>query len=230
MSDILRDLCDGVVDKLRAHPDFWTPPAVPVFNLWRADHASRLTAAARGFHVLGAVLTTRFGAEDSGDAGVISPLGVRLLLAENLELNTTGRSVDQLAMSAAALLTGALAEGAALPFTLAGVSPVTPLDFPVPLPDNALIMLAAVDWTTAWRLPDPPDETPAPEIEEADGLLTITAAEGAEVFLSFDGEPPTREGQRYDGPLPAPPAGVTMRARAWRTGESASPIVSWSAP
>ena len=60
----------------------------------------------------------------------------------------------------------------------------------------------------------------APEITEADGLVTITCATaGAAVFYATDGKLPIpRTGTLYTAPFATPASGTPLRAKAWLAG------------
>ena len=213
--------CDAVADAVLAHPDFWDGQPVPVLNAWRGDHLKRLESAAARLEIGAVVTVQQLAAVEGGQAGVVHPLTVRVLIAENLTLNRSGKHVDQLALAAAGMLVGLTYPGAETSLEFLGITPVAATEWPAPLPEGSFLALAAVDLSCAVRLPDAPYTTPTPTLALVDGRVVISGATGSALFYTLDESTPTRDSQPYTVSLRLA-AGTVVTARAWRTGQVAS--------
>lgn len=231
---LLLTACDVICDAIEAHPSFWTAPAVPVHNIFRADHLRELLLGL-GTRQISALLTIKEArAADPGYDGRMFPVTFRLFLLENVALNQMGKSVEDLAEAAATHLAGRrIGDGDfsddELPLEFFGIEGLPREAFPLQTPDDGAYAVFAVDWTTSLKLEAPPSTTDTPVITEGAGSLTITVAgAAATIRYTTDGTAPTITSALYSGPV-ATPASGTLIARAWRTGECASLLAEWSA-
>lgn len=223
---LFTNILEGLVDFVQTDPYLHDAPAIPVSHIQDKSKMKVLRATIDKMK-LGVVFM--FSSAKTSHANTPGPyfdlIYIEAHVAENRNINDTGRDCEEVAARLAQIVIDYREEGICEDFVFDTIEPIA-----MPKEFEHLAALN-VKFQTAGAERYKPDVVETPIIAFAGGEATMSSATaGASIYFTLDGSRPTdRTGTLYFAPV-AVAAGTTVKARAYKAGLRASAIATAIAP